>query len=126
MNQRKSLKASSKETPKKKKGEASLVAPKKTPTNSSAKSKEQKPTAASAPSSSVTRSGRKVRRPQEWWANAHEHLAGGHKESSIKYKWGSGDVILVKGDKRVKLADIYLKEDGDVDLASSSDSTSKG
>ncbi|KAJ1768474.1 hypothetical protein LPJ74_004863 [Coemansia sp. RSA 1843] len=64
------------------------------------------------PSISVTRSGRKVRRPNEWWANAQEHLSTGHKESDIKYKWGTGDPVLVKGDKRVKLSDYYKQSDG--------------
>ncbi|KAJ1990147.1 hypothetical protein GGI26_004751 [Coemansia sp. RSA 1358] len=65
------------------------------------------------PSVSVTRSGRKVNRPKEWWANAQEHLSGGHKESDLKYKWGTGDPVLVKGSKRIRLSDYYLENDGD-------------
>ncbi|KAJ2849130.1 hypothetical protein GGI22_005593 [Coemansia erecta] len=64
------------------------------------------------PSISVTRSGRKVRRPNDWWANAQEHLSTGHKESDIKYKWGTGDPVLVKGSKRVKLSDYYMQGGG--------------
>ncbi|KAJ1797354.1 hypothetical protein LPJ59_003197, partial [Coemansia sp. RSA 2399] len=65
-----------------------------------------------APSISVTRSGRKVRRPNDWWANAQEHLSTGHKESDIKYKWGTGDPVLVKGSKRVRLSDYYMQSGG--------------
>ncbi|KAJ2365131.1 hypothetical protein IW150_006296 [Coemansia sp. RSA 2607] len=68
------------------------------------------------PSTSVTRSGRKVRKPQDWWANAQEHLDGsggvngsGQKEAKIKYKWGSGEAIVVQDGKRVRLSDFYLQ-----------------
>ncbi|KAJ1802406.1 hypothetical protein LPJ75_006197, partial [Coemansia sp. RSA 2598] len=63
-------------------------------------------------SSSITRSGRKVRKPQDWWANAQDHLAGSgnsHKESNIKYKWGSGDAMIVNNGKRMRLSDFYLQ-----------------
>ncbi|PIA18396.1 hypothetical protein COEREDRAFT_91256 [Coemansia reversa NRRL 1564] len=58
---------------------------------------------------SITRSGRKVRRPQQWWANAQEHLASPHKESAIKYKWGTGDAVVVRDGKRMRLSDIFLE-----------------
>ncbi|KAJ2799375.1 hypothetical protein H4R20_004468 [Coemansia guatemalensis] len=58
---------------------------------------------------SVTRSGRKVRRPQQWWANAQEHLATTHKESAIKYRWGTGDAVVVKDGKRMRLSDVFLE-----------------
>ncbi|KAJ1719457.1 hypothetical protein LPJ53_005793 [Coemansia erecta] len=68
------------------------------------------------PSTSVTRSGRKVRKPQDWWANAQEHLDGSgnadgsaQKESKIKYKWGSGEAVVVQDGKRVRLSDFYLQ-----------------
>ncbi|KAJ1909222.1 hypothetical protein GGI16_003221 [Coemansia sp. S142-1] len=60
---------------------------------------------------SITRSGRKIHRPKEWWANAQERLSEGHKESNFKYRWGSGDAVIIKGDKRIRLSDYYL-EDG--------------
>ncbi|KAJ2221743.1 hypothetical protein IWW45_008790 [Coemansia sp. RSA 485] len=62
--------------------------------------------------SSITRSGRKVRKPQDWWANAQDHLGGsgsGHKESNIKYKWGSGDAMVIRDGKRMRLSDFYLQ-----------------
>ncbi|KAJ2489887.1 hypothetical protein IWW37_003655 [Coemansia sp. RSA 2050] len=59
----------------------------------------------------ITRSGRKIHRPKEWWANAQERLSEGHKESNFKYRWGSGDAVIIKGDKRIRLSDYYL-EDG--------------
>ncbi|KAJ2696449.1 hypothetical protein FB645_006201 [Coemansia sp. IMI 203386] len=65
-----------------------------------------------AGSSSITRSGRKVRKPQDWWANAQDHLGGsgsGHKESNIKYKWGSGDAMVIRDGKRMRLSDFYLQ-----------------
>ncbi|KAJ1733624.1 hypothetical protein LPJ72_002773 [Coemansia sp. Benny D160-2] len=64
------------------------------------------------PSISVTRSGRKINRPKEWWANAQEHLSSSHKESDLKYKWGTGDPVLVKGGKRVRLSDFYMQGGG--------------
>ncbi|KAJ2659742.1 hypothetical protein IWW48_003343 [Coemansia sp. RSA 1200] len=64
------------------------------------------------PSISVTRSGRKINRPKEWWANAQEHLSSSHKESDLKYKWGTGDPVLVKGGKRVRLSDYYMQGGG--------------
>ncbi|KAJ2693433.1 hypothetical protein H4218_006045 [Coemansia sp. IMI 209128] len=59
----------------------------------------------------ITRSGRKIHKPKEWWANAQERLSEGHKESNFKYRWGSGDAVIIKGDKRIRLSDYYL-EDG--------------
>ncbi|KAJ2852778.1 hypothetical protein J3B02_003445 [Coemansia erecta] len=70
-------------------------------------------------SSSITRSGRKVRKPQDWWANAQDHLAGSgnsHKECNIKYKWGSGDAMVVKGGKRMRLSDFYLQGGDEIAL----------
>ncbi|KAJ2445889.1 hypothetical protein GGF42_005845 [Coemansia sp. RSA 2424] len=73
---------------------------------------------------STTRSGRKIHRPKEWWANAQERLSEGHKESNFKYRWGSGDAVIVKGDKRVRLSDYYL-EDGAGDLLFNESSDAK-
>ncbi|KAJ2076698.1 hypothetical protein H4R24_005548 [Coemansia sp. RSA 988] len=58
---------------------------------------------------SVTRSGRKVRRPQQWWANAQEHLASTHKGSTLKYRWGTGDAVIVRDGKRMRLSDVFLE-----------------
>ncbi|KAJ2122394.1 hypothetical protein IW147_003493 [Coemansia sp. RSA 720] len=64
--------------------------------------------------SSVTRSGRKVRRPQEWWTNACEHLGNTHQESDIKYRWGKGDAFVVRDGKRIRLSDFVMgNEDGE-------------
>ncbi|KAJ2785239.1 hypothetical protein H4R18_000690 [Coemansia javaensis] len=63
--------------------------------------------------SSVTRSGRKVRPPQEWWANAQEHLASTpHPEPSIRYRWGTGDAVVIKDGKRMRLSDVVLEDIG--------------
>ncbi|KAJ2311428.1 hypothetical protein IWW54_002644 [Coemansia sp. RSA 2705] len=70
-------------------------------------------------SPSVTRSGRKVRRPQEWWTNAQEHLGSTHKESDIKYRWGTGDAVLVKDGKRYRLSDVLLADQAAEPLSSS-------
>ncbi|KAJ1884106.1 hypothetical protein LPJ66_010770, partial [Kickxella alabastrina] len=71
-------------------------------------------------STSVTRSGRKVRRPQDWWANAQGHLdesgISNHAEPSIKIKWGSGEAVVVKDGKRVRLSDYYLQGGDDKPL----------
>ncbi|KAJ2161067.1 hypothetical protein GGF46_001738 [Coemansia sp. RSA 552] len=63
---------------------------------------------------SVTRSGRKVQQPREWWADAQEHLTSPHKQSNLKYRWGTGDAVVVKDGKRIRLSDMY-KEDSDAD-----------
>ncbi|KAJ2572184.1 hypothetical protein GGH19_004772 [Coemansia sp. RSA 1807] len=64
--------------------------------------------------SSVTRSGRKVRQPQEWWTNAREHLGNTHQESDIKYRWGKGDAFVVRDGKRIRLSDFVMgNEDGE-------------
>ncbi|KAJ2496377.1 hypothetical protein GGH96_005883 [Coemansia sp. RSA 1972] len=64
--------------------------------------------------SSVTRSGRKVRQPQEWWTNACEHLGNTHQESDIKYRWGKGDAFVVRDGKRIRLSDFVMgNEDGE-------------
>ncbi|KAJ2357595.1 hypothetical protein GGF43_001367 [Coemansia sp. RSA 2618] len=69
---------------------------------------------------SVTRSGRKVRRPQEWWTNAQEHLGNTHKESDIKYRWGTGDAVIEKDGKRYRLEDVVLENENAKPLQSSS------
>ncbi|KAJ2751215.1 hypothetical protein GGI19_004626 [Coemansia pectinata] len=61
-------------------------------------------------STAITRSGRKIHKPKEWWANAQERLSEGHKESNFKYRWGSGDAVIIKGDKRIRLSDYYLED----------------
>ncbi|KAJ1731204.1 hypothetical protein LPJ61_002652, partial [Coemansia biformis] len=63
-------------------------------------------------STSITRSGRKVRPPQDWWANAQEHLGSTHQESIIKYRWGTGDAVVVKDGKRVRLSDVFSEDSG--------------
>ncbi|KAJ2740652.1 hypothetical protein GGI20_005691 [Coemansia sp. BCRC 34301] len=73
---------------------------------------------------SITRSGRKINKPKEWWANAQERLSEVHKESNFKYRWGSGDAVIVKGGKRVRLSDYYL-EDGAGDLLFNESSDAK-
>ncbi|KAJ2773699.1 hypothetical protein IWQ56_000883 [Coemansia nantahalensis] len=63
---------------------------------------------------SITRSGRKVQPPKEWWANAQERLDSPHTEPTIKYRWGKIDAMVVRDGKRVRLSDVFL-EDGDAD-----------
>ncbi|KAJ2710179.1 hypothetical protein H4R19_003877 [Coemansia spiralis] len=65
-------------------------------------------------SESVTRSGRKVKPPKEWWANAQEHLDSTHPEPAIRYRWGTIDAVVVRDGKRVRLSDVF-REDGDAD-----------
>ncbi|KAJ2721438.1 hypothetical protein GGI07_003951 [Coemansia sp. Benny D115] len=70
------------------------------------------------PTESVTRSGRKVRRPQDWWANAQDHLSTSgstnNKDSPLKFKWGSIDMVVVKGGKRMRLSD-YCLQGGEIE-----------
>lgn len=67
------------------------------------------------PPTTITRSGRKIQQPREWWTDAQNRLSGNdssHKKPSIRYRWGTGDAMVVKDGKRVKLSDYYLENDG--------------
>ncbi|ORX72267.1 hypothetical protein DL89DRAFT_265869 [Linderina pennispora] len=90
-----------------------MVTPQKNPSTKS-------PSGQRSADSSVTRSGRRVRKPQEWWANAQDHLHDDADDNTheIKYKWGTGVPMIVKKGKRIRLSDYFLNQQED-DRASS-------
>ncbi|KAJ1864585.1 hypothetical protein LPJ78_003240 [Coemansia sp. RSA 989] len=89
------------------------------PTTPKRKLVKQEPDKTPEAPASVTRSGRKVRKPQEWWANAQEHLGSTYKGSDIKYHWGKGDAIIIRDGKRYRLSDVVLDGDNAEPLSSS-------
>ncbi|KAJ1741769.1 hypothetical protein LPJ68_002565 [Coemansia sp. RSA 1086] len=117
------------EEPRKSKGVVRTASPakqsqKKTPetpkpTTPKRKLVKQEPDKTPEAPASVTRSGRKVRKPQEWWANAQEHLGSTYKGSDIKYHWGKGDAIIIRDGKRYRLSDVVLDGDNAEPLSSS-------
>ncbi|KAJ2465722.1 hypothetical protein GGI02_004608 [Coemansia sp. RSA 2322] len=62
-------------------------------------------------SPTVTRSGRVSSQPGEYWANAQPSLKRTPKKSDLKFRWGTGEAVIVKGDKRIKLSEL-IREGG--------------